>query len=196
MTGPTHSQAVLKLENTQPAAVFQLLVQWTDWGHIWGHLICKSNEAPEIESYGARRQVSRPANRPVLLLVLQEAIMKESKCSGFDLWLWTCHSVWHHSNRTCTFNAPHPCWKVSTGDAELDVFLSGFPMTTMMSVKRRTRSQKMFRFCSLTQVLCTEYLELVRYSGSNLNLFLLITRVNLNSDINLVSHKMLQIEGL
>lgn len=30
----------------------KLVLRWMDWGHIWGQLICKSNEAPEIDSYG------------------------------------------------------------------------------------------------------------------------------------------------
>ena len=106
----------VKLEYAQPPAAVELVVQWSDWGHIWGQLICKSNEAPEIESYGARLQVSAPVdtpatrlqhacNTPATRLLLRGGGRKQSGLvliygAGFAAW---CSSG---SSGTCNFNAP------------------------------------------------------------------------------------------
>ena len=57
-----HRGSVLKLEYAQPPAAVETSGAMNGLGaYLRAMLICKSNEAPEIESYGARPQVSRPA---------------------------------------------------------------------------------------------------------------------------------------
>lgn len=61
------------------------MVQWTDWDHIRRSLICKSNEVPEIESYGAHVKVNWAAS----ILLPDEVIMKKFKSSVVWLMLAT-----------------------------------------------------------------------------------------------------------
>lgn len=115
---------VLKLEYARPPAAVKLVAQWTDWGHIWGQLICKSNKAPEIESYVAHPQVSRPDNMPAPLLLPQEVIMTKSKSSGVDLWPWVCCWPWQRCFRTFILNVHVKRVAVRT-DEDLGSFSDG-----------------------------------------------------------------------
>lgn len=63
---------VLKYAECLTAA--KLVAQWADWDQIRRPLICKSNEVPEIESYGAHVQVNRAASVPLPDEVRREEI--------------------------------------------------------------------------------------------------------------------------
>lgn len=76
-----------------------------DWGHSRRQLICKSNEVPEIESYGADLQVSGPADMPASPLLPVEVILKKVPCRCFI-------AVRRQSSFTiCIFNVPRPTYE-------------------------------------------------------------------------------------
>lgn len=134
------------LEYAQPPAAVKLVAQWTDWGHIWRQLICKTNEAPEIESYGAHLQVSGPANMPVSLSLPLEVILKESPPAlfyGGGLLL----ASWGHVFLMYSIHLKRVSCKT---DEELSSSLFSSPMRARRPVKRETRSHKTFRLYSST----------------------------------------------
>lgn len=154
MTGLMHGGFVLKLEYARPpAAAVKLVAQWTDWGHIWGQLICKSNKAPEIESYVAHPQVSRPDDMPAPLLFAAGSDNDEIKVlrcwfTAAGLLLALAATPLGHLFLMSTLRGL-PSGQTRTWAAP--------PMKTRMSVERMTRSHEIFRLYGSTLILCTQH---------------------------------------